>query len=49
MTQIEKSLRDMYELGKKHGYQEAEIDLKINQLKKQLKELQDGKSKETSS
>lgn len=51
MTQIEKSLQDMYELGVKHGYQSAEIDLKINQLKKELEELKekkDGKSKETS-
>ncbi len=44
MTQIEKSLKDMYELGRKHGYKEAEIDLKINQLKKELKELKDKSS-----
>jgi hypothetical protein len=45
MTQIEKSLRDMYELGKKHGYQEAEKDLKTNQLINYLlKELKDKSS-----
>lgn len=31
-TQIETSLRNMYELGKKHGYQKAIDDLRLQQM-----------------
>ena len=40
-TQLEKSLKDMYELGYKHGKESASIDNKIDQLRKELKELKE--------
>jgi hypothetical protein len=40
-TQIEKSLRHMYELGVQHGYESAQRDLKIEQLKKELEKLKE--------
>lgn len=38
-SQFEKSLREMYELGVKHGRTLAESDLKIEQLKKEAEAL----------
>lgn len=43
-SQLEKSLREMYELGYKHGKENASIDNKIEQLRKELKELKEKNS-----
>jgi imidazole glycerol phosphate synthase subunit HisF len=39
MNAYEKSLKEMYELGYKHGYEVAIKDLEIIRLQKEVKEL----------
>lgn len=37
-SQIEKSLREIYELGKEHGYKQAVRDMEIERLKKVIED-----------
>ena len=42
-SQIEKSLREMYELGKKHGYNLAVKDMEIKKLQHEIKVIEGSK------
>lgn len=39
MSEYEKSLKDMYEMGVKHGYELAKKDQEIMKLKEQIQKL----------
>lgn len=41
MSEYEKSLREMYELGVAHGKELARKDMEIEQLQAEIKELND--------